>query len=172
MKIESPEFTKADFDSFLTQSFERERKQLVDRLTAIVEEAEKLLPSIEGAGVSEQDQWTTIETLAHMAVTSQFFGWLAHEIATTKKVEGDILEMLKLRDLTIKDAAQMPPESLAQQLRQNLERTIAFVETVPFEDLRTQFDFLGRRMTAEDILRITLSAHLEDHLEQIRTAIG
>lgn len=172
MKIESTEFTEEDIGGFLTQYFEVERNHLTARLKAIVEETDALVSSIEARSESAEREWSAIETLAHMALTARFFGWLVHEIATKKEVESDILDMLKLRDVAGTDAARLPPDELAKQVRENIRRTIAFLETVPYDDLRTPIKYVGRDMTAEDLLRITYCGHLEDHVDQIRKAIG
>lgn len=172
MKIESIEFTEADIDSFITDYFELERKQLIERLGSIIEETEALVSSIEGRSESAEEEWSATETLAHIAISARFFGWLVHEIATKKEVAADIVELLKLRDVAGVDAAQLPPDVLAKQVRENIERTIAFIEKVPYEDLRTTIEYVGRNMTAEDLLRIPYITHLEDHVDQIRKALG
>lgn len=171
MKIESTEFTEADIGDFLSDYFELERKQLIARLTRIAEDTEALVPSIEGRSGSAESEWNALETLAHMALSAQFFGWLVHEIATKKELEGDINEMLKLRDIAGAEAARLAPDVLAKQVRENIERTVAFIEKVPYDDLRNSVRYGGREMTGEDALRISYINHLEDHVNQIRNAI-
>ena len=171
MKVESPEFTNDDIASFVTDYFEHERGLLIARLRAIIEDTESLVPRIESQGSSEGDSWNAIETLAHMATSSQFFGWLANQVASKKEV-GDVTEMIRMRDVVGAQAAQLPADELAKQLRDNLDRTIKFLETVDYDDLRTTFDFVGRKLTAEDAIRIPLCAHLETHNDQIRSALG
>lgn len=171
MKVESPKFTESDIAAFFTDYMEHERGLLIERLRAIMEQTESLVPKIESQDPSDGDSWNAIETLAHMATSSQFFGWLANQVASKKDV-GDVTQMIRMRDVVGAQAAQLSADELAKQLRDNLERTIKFLETVDYDDLRTTFDFVGRKVTAEDAIRIPLCAHLETHNEQIRSALG
>jgi hypothetical protein len=172
MKLESPEFTDDDIAGFLTDYFEKERQLQIARLKKILEDTESLIPQLEGKNEPGGDAWNAIETLAHMATTAQFFGWLAHEVATKKDVEGDITEMLRLRDIVVTDASQLPPGVLMKELRDHVEKTIGFLETVDWDDLRTPVDYVGKKMTGEDFIRYPLSGHLEGHLEQMKEALG
>lgn len=172
MKIESTSWTEADIDSFVSDFFERERGQLIDRLKRVIERTEALVPSIAGQSRSDGESWTALETLAHMVGSSQFFGWLIYQIAGKKQDVGDLMEMVKLRDVALPSAAQMPPEDLAKQLRDNVERTISYPETASFDDLRNTVAYGGRKLSAEDLARLPLCSHLEEHLEQIREVAG
>lgn len=172
MKIESTEFTDDDISGFVSHYFELEREHLIKRLKQIADDTDALVPSIEGRSDSDEQEWSAIETLAHMAIGANFFGWLVHEIATKDRVDGEIHVMLRLRDVTGADAAQLPADVLAKQVRDNIERTMAFLEKVSFDDLRKSVRYGGREMTGEDALRISYVNHLEDHVEQIRKAIG
>ena len=172
MKLESPQFTIEQIQSFVTDYFDHERDLLVSRLRKIVEQVDMLVSSVPEGPAGDDVGWSPVETLAHMVTSSQYFGWLAHQVASKKGDPGDILEMLKLRDVVSGEAAQLPVETLSDQFRENIERTIRFIEKTPFEDLRTRFDYVGRDMTAEDLIRIPLCAHLESHIEQIRAALA
>lgn len=171
MKLESIEFTDETIDGFIGDYFESERKLLIDRLRRVLDETDELAPSIKPSD-SPDNSWNAVETLAHMATTAQFFGWLASHVASKKEMEGSLTEMLKLRDVVSNDAAQMPVEELVNELRKNLEQTISFLETVGYDDLRTPFQYVGRTMTGEDLIRVPLCAHLESHVAQIREAVG
>lgn len=172
MKLESLEFTDEDIAGFLTDYFDTERQLHIARLRKIIDDAESLVPAIEGRNLDGGDDWNAVETLAHMVSTAQFFGWLANEVATKKVVEGNITEMLKLRDIVITDASQQAPEALVKDLRENIERTIGFLEKVDWPDLRTPVDYVGFQMTGEDFIRLPLCGHLEGHLEQIKAALS
>lgn len=172
MKIESTEFTQEDFDSFVEQYLIHEREHMKDRLTKVVDEIDSLVPAIEGRTAGDEQAWSATETLAHMATSAQFFGWMVHEIATKREIAGDIMEMLKLRDVAGSDAAQKPPSELAKQLRETIERTLSFIDGVSVDDLRNSIKYLSREMTAEDILRVLFCGHLEEHVIQIREALG
>lgn len=170
MKVESPAFTPDDIKSFVTDYFERERTFLIERLNGISRAVSEIPDEIAEKGGSE-DSWSPAETLAHMATASQYFGWLIHQVATQNDV-GDVLSMLQMRDMASSEAVKLPVDELVGQLKTTLERTISFIETVPYEDLRKSFDYVGITMTAEDLIRIPLCSHLESHIDQMRSAIG
>lgn len=171
MKVESPQFTEQDVRGFVTDYFEHERALLIGRLEDVVEQTDKLAARIVETAAPESDSWRPAETLAHMVTSAGYFGWLIYQVASKKGDVGDVLGMLKMRDVVSNDAAQSPPETLAKQLRESIERTIGFVRSVPYEDLRTTFDYVGMPMSAEDVIRIPLCSHLESHIEQIRSAL-
>jgi hypothetical protein len=171
MKMESLSFTAADYDEVVGGYFERERSHLIERLRQVVEETERVIPELEGRPQPSVESWNALEILAHMAITAQFFASLIHLIAAGQHV-GDPIEVMKLRDPAIADAVELSPEILAKQLRENIEKTIEFLETVPYDDLRAGIEFGSRQLSAEDFTRISLCHHLEDHLEQMKKAIG
>jgi hypothetical protein len=172
MRIESTSFTDADYDAIVEGYFERERRMLIERLRALPDQVDELVPSLDGVGRSDEQAWNALETLAHMAIGVQFFGWAIHEVSQGKDIGAHIQEMIKLRDPSMIDALQQPPEVLAKQFRDGVERTSTFVETVPFDDLRNAVTFGSRQLSAEDFTRISLVHHLEDHVEQMRAAIS
>src|SRR5918996_701088 len=128
MKMESLSFTAATYDEVVGDYFERERSHLIERLRRVVGETERAMLDLGGRPRSSGESWNALETLAHMAITAQFFGSLIHLIAVGQYV-GDPIEVMKLRDPAIADAVQLPPEVLAKQLRENVEKTIEFLET-------------------------------------------
>ncbi|MGH9194777.1 MAG: hypothetical protein ACRD1T_03445 [Acidimicrobiia bacterium] len=172
MKIESTEFTPDVFDSFIEQYLTHEREHVKGRLLKVVEEVESMLPAIESRSAAAEEKWSANETLAHMAVSTQFFGWLVHQVAKQEEIQGDIVEMLRMRDVAGSDASQKPSAELAKQLRDSIERTISFAGSVSVDELRNSIKYLSRDMTAEDILRIPLCGHLEEHVEQLREAVA
>ena len=171
MKVESPSFTEQDVAGFLTDYYEQERGLLIARIRKIIEDTDALLPSITDQGKTNGDSWNALETLAHMATSTQFFGWLASEASKKGDETGDPLEMIKMRDIVGNQAIELPIEELAKQLRGNLERTIQFIEKVDYEDLRKTFNFVGHRLSGEDVIRIPLCGHMESHIEQIRAVL-
>lgn len=171
MKSESPAFTSQDVAAFVTDYLDRERGTLVARLRRVLDEVDTLVSQIALKTDGSDESWNPTEVLAHMTTTSAFFGRVANMVASKKEV-GDLLPMLQMRDAVTSDAAQQGAPALAQQLRESVERTIAFVEKTDPMDLRSTFDYMGIQMTAEDLIRIPLCAHLESHVEQIREALG
>jgi hypothetical protein len=172
MKVESPSFTEKDVSGFLTDYYEHERGILIARLKKVIEDTEALLPSIVDQGKTNGDSWNALETLAHMATSSQFFGWLASEVSKKGDGTGDPLEMIKMRDIVGNQAVELPIEDLAKQLRENLERTISFIQRVDYQNLRRTFNFVGHRLSGEDVIRIPLCGHMESHISQIREALS
>jgi hypothetical protein len=172
MRIESTSFTDADYDAIVEGYFERERAQLIERLRRIPDEVDALVPALDTYERSDAAEWNPIETLAHMAIGTQFFGWAIHEVASGDDVGGQMLELMNLRDPSMIDALQNPPDVLAKQVRDGIDRVTAFLETVPYDDLRNRVQFASRELSAEDFTRISLAHHLEDHLEQMRAGLG
>ncbi|MCA1727459.1 MAG: DinB family protein [Actinobacteria bacterium] len=172
MKIESPAFTEETYDMVVGGYFERERAQLLSRLRAIIEETEAVVPELEGREHPIGEDWTPVETLAHIAQAAQFFGWLIHQVASKSEVPPNLLDLLNLRDPAMVESSKLEPAELAGQARTALERTIGFLQTVPYDDLRTPFTFGTRQLTAEDVARISVAHHLEDHLEQLRAGLA
>lgn len=170
MKLESPRFTEEQVQSFVTDYFDLEKANLVQRLKKIAEDVEAIAGSISPQG-DPADEWNPRETLAHMVTSSQYFGWLAYQIAGKKQDPGNILEMLRMRDEVTGQAAESSVEVLTQQLRENIERTAGFIEKVSLSDLRVRFDYVGVELTVEDLIRLPLCAHLESHVDQMRRSI-
>jgi hypothetical protein len=171
MKIESPELTLDDFKGFLDDLLEYDRDHLIFRLRGALAQLDELLPKISSGPSSDGDGWGAPEVLAHISVFTGFFGWLAYTIAKGRPVEVDLIEALKQRDLVGSQAAELPPAEMAETIRSNMERTISFLEKATPDELRNEIDYLARRMRADDIVRISLCAHLETHLRQMRDAL-
>jgi len=171
MKIESTSFTDADYDAIVEGYLERERRELVARLRALPDQVDALVPQLESGGTDDAE-WNGIETLAHMAVGVQFFGWAIHEVSEGKDVGPQIAEAIKLRDPAMMDSLQQPPDVLAKQFRDGIHRLAAFLETVPFDDLRSAVQLASRQLSAEDFVRISTVHHFEEHVEQMRAALA
>ena len=171
MKIESTSFTAEDYDAIVEGYFERERAELIARLRSIPDRVDALVPALGSPETSEDPAWNAAETLAHMAIGCQFFGWVIHEVSQGKEIGEQMLRFMNLRDPSMMDALQQPPDVLAKQLRDGVERVSAFLETVPYEDLRNAIAFANKQLSAEDFTRISLVHHLEDHVEQMRRAL-
>jgi hypothetical protein len=171
MKMESATYTDAFYDAVIGEYFELERAELIRRIRRIVEETEALVPGLEGFTATDEQDWNPLETLAHMTGAAQFFGWLIYQVAKQREVPGNVLDFLNLRDPTMAEALPSGAAALGQQLREAADRTIGFLETVPYEELRNSIPFASRRLSAEDFTRISLINHLEDHLEQLRAGL-
>ena len=172
MKIESTSFTTADYDGFVEGYLEREREELISRLRRIADDTDALLPRIAQSPASGSDEWSAVETLAHMAVSAQFFGWVISEVSKGNEIGDQMQELMKLRDPSLVEAVQKTPAEIAGQLRGGIERTTAFLAEVPYEDLRNAISFGSKQLSAEDFTRLSFVHHLEDHAEQMRRALG
>jgi hypothetical protein len=172
MKIESTSFTSADYDLFVEGYLERERAELVSRLRRVAEETEALVPRLTEHVPSDADAWNPVETLAHMAVATQFFGWVIHEVSKGNEIGDQMQELMNLRDPSILETVQQSPAEIAQQLRDAIERAAEFLGAVPYEDLRNAISFGSKQLSAEDFTRLSMVHHLEDHVEQMRGGLA
>jgi hypothetical protein len=171
MKIESTSFTSDDYDMFVEDYLERERAELIGRLQRIADDTEALLPRLSEAGSTSSDEWNPIETLAHMAVSAQFFGWVIKEVSKGNEIGDQMQELMKLRDPSIVEAVQKTPVELVEQLRSGIDKTTGFLAGVPYEDLRNAISFGSKQLSAEDFTRLSFAHHLEDHVDQMRRAL-
>lgn len=171
MKTESQGFTREDIAGFVTDYLEHERASLIARLRQVLDEVDALIGQVSKGADASDDSWNPVEVLAHMATSSQYFGWLAHKVATKQDI-GDVLPMIQMRDNVTADAAQLGAAALTEQLRQSVERTIGFLERTDPMNLRTTFDYVGIQMTAEDVIRIPLCSHLESHVQQMSQTLN
>ena len=172
MKIESPAFTDAYYNEVIGGYFERERQEIIARLRRIADDTDALVPSLPATGTSDDPDWNAVETLAHISISAQFFGWVIHEVAKEHDIGERMLGLMNLRDPSMVDAVRQEPADLARQLRDGLERTIAFLEKTGIDELRNTIAFAGRQLSAWDFTRVSVVQHLEDHVEQMRAAAG
>ena len=172
MKIESTSFTSDDYDMFVEGYLERERAELIERLRRIADDTEALLPLLSEPASADADAWNPVETLAHMAVSAQFFGWVIKEVSKGNEIGDQMQELMKLRDPSIVEAVEKTPAELVEQLRNGIERTAEFLSTVPYEDLRNAISFGNKQLSAEDFTRLSFVHHLEDHTNQMRGGLA
>lgn len=166
MATPSDAFTAQDIQGFVTDYLEQEKRHLIARLRTISDQVTSLAGQVT-PGDGAQEGWDALEVLAHMATSSQYFGWMTSKVLKGEGT-GEILQMLRMRDTVNAQAAAQGAEKLTAQLSENLERTIALVESTEPMDLRKTFDYVGMPMSAEDLVRIPLCAHLETHIEQMK----
>lgn len=166
MATESEAFTAQDIQGFVTDYLDQEKRHLIARLRTISEQVSSLAGRV-SAGDASQEGWDALEVLAHMATSAQYFGWMTNKVLKGEDT-GEILQMLRMRDTVNAQAAAQGADKLAAQLSENLERTVALVEAADPMDLRKTFDYVGVQMSAEDLVRIPLCAHLETHIEQMK----
>jgi len=171
MKIESPSFTVEDVQSFLDTYLDRERNLLADRLAAASARLAALGPGVQ-AHSAGGDEWTAHELLAHIAVLSKYYGVLVHRIATGQLPQFDLLEAVHLRDTVGHQMSQMEPADLLRLTVADHERTIRTLREASVAGLRRSADVGdGMSMTAEEIARMPLIAHLEIHMDDLEKLV-
>lgn len=171
MKIESPAFTADHVDGFLDELVQAERDSLVERLERASAEVGELAARVP-AGGSEDVDWNPHEVLAHIAVLSKFYGTLTYRVGTGKLTEVDLVGNVNLRDVLGQQLTEISPAELAAQAAADHRRTAAYLRTAaPAELARAVTLSHGGRMTALEIARLPLVAHLEQHLRQLAAAL-
>jgi DinB family protein len=173
MKIESPGFTMDDIRAFMTSYRDRERHLLADRLQRVSERVAELGPRVKRHTDDSVSEWNAHEILAHIAVVSKFYGVLVHRIAGGKLEDMNLLEAVNLRDSAGRQMAELEPGELARQAVADQQRTIQTLREVDPSSLeRSARIDDGTSMTAEQVARMPLIAHLEMHVEQLEKALS
>jgi hypothetical protein len=174
MKIESPSFTLEDIRTFMSSYRDRERLLLADRLQRISDRVGELGPKVHPQTGDEKDpDWNAHEILAHIAVVSKFYGVLVHRIASGKLEDLNLLEAVNLRDAAGHQMSQLPPDELVKVALADQQRTIqALREAEPTSLQRSARVDDATSMTAEEVARLPLVAHLEMHIEQLERMLA
>jgi hypothetical protein len=158
---------------FLDQYRDRERDLLADRLAAASARLDSLAGKLATADSSDAGGWTPHEILAHIATVSKFYGVLTYQVGTGKVTEIDVLEVVRLRDPAAEQLAQVPVADLMTQIRQDHQRTLAYLRSASPADLQRTADMgEGFAMSAIDIARMPLVAHLEEHVDQMERELA
>ena len=173
MKIESPAFTLDDIRSFMATYREHERQGLARRLEEVSERLMALGPRLASAPVLDEGApaasgWNAHEVLAHIAVVSKFYGVLVHRIASGKVTEFDLLENVHMRDAAGQQMAELDDEQLIRSAVADQQRTVEALRGLDSEALSRSAHLDEKvTMSAEEVARLPLIAHLELHLEQL-----
>ena len=171
MKIESTEFTVEQLDDFLGDLVLAERDTLVERLEAASGRLGELAARVP-PGSTDEATWNAHEVLAHIAVLSKFYGMLAYKIGTGAMTELDLLGNVHLRDVAGKQLVEMQPNELAAAAQADHRRTAEFLRSATREQLERTADLShGGTISALEIARLPLVAHLEQHLRQLAAAL-
>lgn len=178
MKIESTAFSQADVDEFFSGLVEHERGVLADRLDRASARLAGLgarLAAAESGRDEEhlEDRWNATEVLAHIAVLSKFYGTLTYKIGTGQLTEMDLLGGVHLRDVVGEQLAQQDPSKLVADAIDDHRRTAAYLRSADATAMQRQcvMDGNGKAVTAADVARLSLVAHLEVHLDQLERAM-
>jgi len=169
---ESESFRPADIDAFLDEFVVIERDQLVQRLTAAGARLQELAPRIPDGAPTSAQGWSAHEVLAHVAALSKLYGMLTYRIGSGVLTEFELMPMVNQRDSAGAALAQLPTAELAAMIQADHRRTLDYVRTAPAADLRRKCDLgQGREMSAGEVLRLALVAHVEQHVKQLEAAL-
>ena len=170
MKIESTAFTPADLQSFMDELVDHERRLLARRLEKASARLAELGPRIT-AGHGE-GAWSGHEVLAHIAVLSKFYGVLVHKISSGQMTELNLLQNVNVRDVAGEQMAKLDPAELLRMALADHRRSVETLRTVEPRALRRAARLEdGTLMTAEEVARLPLVAHLELHVEQLEKSL-
>ncbi len=173
MEIESTSYGAAEVAGFLDDLVDVDRRALVRRLETASERLGELAGRVSGDDVAPPGRWTATEVLAHIAVLSKFYGVLGYRIGSGALSEVDLLGQVHLRDVVGQQMAERPPAELAAMARNDHRRTLDWLRSAPAADLRRRCAVGdGRWMTAEEVIRLPLTSHLEQHVLQLEEALG
>jgi hypothetical protein len=177
VRIESPAFTEREVRSFLDEFGDHERRRLADRLEAASMRLADLVrslsaPSPSGGGSGWGDEWNAQEVLAHIAVLSKFYGVLTYQVGSGKITELDFLPQVQDRDVAGEQLSSLLPDQLLAFAQRDHLRTITYLRSANVEAMQRRVVLSeGLSMTAGEIARLPLCAHLEMHLDQLERTL-
>jgi DinB family protein/adenylate cyclase associated (CAP) protein len=181
MEIESPGFTEDDLRTFFDEvvAYERTRpndgRTLVERLEAASNRLEQVVGSIGPGGgrqAAPDGGWTARETLAHIVLVSQVLGWATWAVASGEQNEITIMSFLSLRDVAGEHFAKVSAQELLEIAQGEHLSTIEYLCMADAESLARRAKVGPFELSAEEIGRLMLCAHLELHIEQLESALG
>jgi hypothetical protein len=175
MKLESPSFTDADLDRFLDETWRYEIELLARRLEAVSDRLTGLAARMADApepAAGDAEAWSANETLAHVASLSRYYGALAYKVARGDP-QVEWLNDVRGRDVNANElATHATPAELVAAAQTAHRRTVEWLRSASTSDLtRRERIGEGRTFSAEEIIRLSLCAHLEQHVEQIERAL-
>jgi hypothetical protein len=168
LELESTNFTAREVDAFLDELFELDRQHLIQRLGDLSARLESLKPRIPQMREAAGRGWSAVEVLAHIAVLSKFYGVLTYRIGTGQIDSLDFLSEVRKRDVLGEQLSRRPAVELLQMALDDLRTTSRYLESTDFISLRRACQIsAGRSLTAEEVSRIALCTHLEQHIDQL-----
>jgi hypothetical protein len=172
MRNESAKFGRVELGAFFGELLGLDREHLVQRLEACVGRLEAvvdLVPEDSPAG----DDWSPHEVMAHIAVLTKYYGVLTYQVSMGTVKREDLLSGIQVRDELGARMSSQGASELGERSIQQVRRTIAFLREVEPRKLRRRVQMLGlTSMSAEEICRLSLCTHLEQHLGQLEAALG
>lgn len=172
MKLESPAFDRRQLDDFRLELMAQDREVLAARLEAASGRVRELAARVAETPPSDSAEWNAREVLAHIAVLSKFYGVAAKRIAEGTWQDFDLLEHVAQRDVAGRQVAELPIAEVVALIGDAHARTLAFLHAADPASLYRRAGIGGGvTMSAEEILRLALCAHLELHAEQLERAL-
>ena len=172
VKIESTSFRPSDVDAFLGDYVLYERDSLVARLEAASAEMGRLAERVTAAEAGSDTAWTAQEILAHIAALSKLYGMLTYKVGTGAMTEMDLMSSVLQRDDFGEQLAKLPTAELVGMAQTDHRRTAEYLRRATREELARSAALSGvGRMTAGELARLPLVAHLEQHVRQLRDTL-
>jgi hypothetical protein len=119
------------------------------------------------------DEWSSTEVLAHIAVLSKFYGMLTYKIGSGQMTELDLLGNVNIRDVLGEQLAREAPAALVDMALADHRRTVQYLRSADAAAMRRECVVDGGRavMRADDVAREALIGHLELHVEQLERTL-
>jgi hypothetical protein len=172
VKIESPQFTLADLETFLGETLDYERLRLADRLEADSARLAAVVSTTRVSGESAGAGWSGREIVAHIVALSKFYGVLTYKVGKGAVKDVDLLSNLQARDLAGEQLTALPTEQLVKMALREHRHTAEYLRSADREQMTRRAAVVeGRTMSALELCQLGLCAHLELHLDQLEAVL-
>lgn len=173
LATESEVFQQADIDRFLDEFVLVERDALVERLESAGARLAELAKRVPEDPAAAAGRWSSKQVLAHVAALSKLYGMLTYRIGTGALTEFALMPMVNQRDSAGAALAQLPVAELVAMIEADHKRTLDYARRMSAEELRRSCR-LGPDwvMSASEVLRLALVAHVEQHVGQLAAALA
>jgi len=172
VRTESESFQPADIAGFLDEFAIVERDSLAERLTAAGARLLELAPRIPEAAPPGTQGWNPHQVLAHIAALSKLYGMLTYRIGSGALDEFELMPMINQRDSAGAALTQLPIPELLAMIQADHQRTLDYVRGAGPDDLRRTCRLgPGWTMSAGEVLRLALVAHVEQHVRQLEAEL-
>jgi hypothetical protein len=167
VKLESPAFTRVDWEKFQTEVEGFEKQSVIKRLRAASARMLALARQVPDEPPTTDGEWNAKEVLAHIAVVSKGWGVLAYLIAKGRLREVEAATVVTQRDPLASELMPLAPLDIAREAATSQQRTIAYLESAPMEEFTAPVHWERGPTTADHIFRTILVGHLELHVSQL-----